>query len=197
MGAILDATERLLSRTERLTARGIAQLAGVSVGTLYQYFPAKEAAVAQVVDRRLADDERRMLAVFESLRTLPLAAAVRAVVEEFVPKSQWERALYPRLVDTLESTSRLEPVQRLLSRFDTLLSDELRKRKGELAEGLDPDVAATVILYSVRASLFSLARRHPELPRESVVEELCRLSLNYLLGADSHREPTTSASPSE
>lgn len=183
VAAILDATERILGRAERVTTRSIARVAGVSVGTLYQYFPAKEAAIAQVIDRRLADDERRMLAVFERMRSMPLADALHAATDSFVPRSEWERALYPQLVDTLESVARLDAVQELLGRFEHLLAEEFSRRRDELAEGVDPKIAATVLLYALRAALFALSRSHPELPREQVVYELCRLGMNYLQGA--------------
>lgn len=178
--AILEATERLLSRAEKVSTRGIAHLAGVSVGTLYQYFPAKEAAVAAAIDKRLADDEERLLRVFARMRGQPLEQAVREVIEAFVPESAWERALYPKLVDTLESVERLRPVQEVLARFEALLSREFECRRDELDPQLDPQHAATVVLHSQRAALFSLARSHPELPRDVVVDHLLRLGMRYL-----------------
>jgi AcrR family transcriptional regulator len=178
--AILEATERLLSRAEKVSTRGIAHLAGVSVGTLYQYFPAKEAAVAAVIDKRLADDEERLHRVFARMRGQPLEDAVREVIEAFVPESEWERALYPKLVDTLESVERLRPVQDVLARFEALLAREFESRRGEIDPDLAPAEAATVVLHSQRAALFALARSHPELPRATVIEHLLRLGMRYL-----------------
>jgi AcrR family transcriptional regulator len=51
--AILLATSRLLAREgyDRLSTNRVAEEAGVSVGSLYQYFPSKEALVATLAER--------------------------------------------------------------------------------------------------------------------------------------------------
>ena len=50
---LLDATARVLTREgyDRASTNRIAAKAGVSVGSLYQYFPNKEALVAALVAR--------------------------------------------------------------------------------------------------------------------------------------------------
>ena len=51
--ALLEATTRILIKEgyDRASTNRIAEVAGVSIGSLYQYFPSKEALVAAVVDR--------------------------------------------------------------------------------------------------------------------------------------------------
>src|SRR5208282_4089553 len=51
--ALLEATARILVKEgyDRASTNRIAELAGVSIGSLYQYFPSKEALVAAVIDR--------------------------------------------------------------------------------------------------------------------------------------------------
>ncbi len=51
--ALVEATARILVREgfEKASTNRIAEVAGVSVGSLYQYFPSKEALVAAVIDR--------------------------------------------------------------------------------------------------------------------------------------------------
>ncbi len=52
--AILDATVQILStrRTIHLTTKAIAARAGLSVGSVYQYFPNKEAIVLALIARK-------------------------------------------------------------------------------------------------------------------------------------------------
>ncbi len=56
MEAILEATVQVLLRAgkERLTTTRVASRAGVSVGTLYQYFPNKSALLQAVLERHLS-----------------------------------------------------------------------------------------------------------------------------------------------
>src|ERR1700722_12030399 len=55
--AILDATIQVLLKAgrERLTTTRVAARAGVSVGTLYQYFPNKRALLQATLRRHLED----------------------------------------------------------------------------------------------------------------------------------------------
>lgn len=54
--AIIEAVVRILRRDgyAGLTTRRVAEVAGVSVGSLYQYFPNRQAIVAELVRRRVA-----------------------------------------------------------------------------------------------------------------------------------------------
>src|SRR5690242_21861949 len=51
--ALVQATARILVKEgfDKASTNRIAQVAGVSVGSLYQYFPSKEALVAAVIER--------------------------------------------------------------------------------------------------------------------------------------------------
>src|SRR3546814_3035933 len=53
VNALVEATARILVKEgfDKASTNHIAELAGVSVGSLYQYFPGKEALVAAVVER--------------------------------------------------------------------------------------------------------------------------------------------------
>lgn len=53
--AILEATVRILegSKNADFTTKQVAEVAGVSVGSLYQYFPNKQALVSELIRRKL------------------------------------------------------------------------------------------------------------------------------------------------
>src|SRR5262245_60659571 len=78
--ALIEATARILVREgfDRASTNRIAEEAGVSVGSLYQYYPCKEALVAAVIDRHnqeIMQVVRRGLADVDSQ---PTAKAVGA-----------------------------------------------------------------------------------------------------------------------
>lgn len=58
MLAIVAATDELLTTysAQKLTTNHIAERAGVSIGTLYQYFPDKQAIYARVIQQKLDHD---------------------------------------------------------------------------------------------------------------------------------------------
>jgi AcrR family transcriptional regulator len=62
VGAVLDASVKLLMRegVDALTTNRIAEVAGVSIGSVYQYFPDKHAIFEALRDRH-ADEMRRLV----------------------------------------------------------------------------------------------------------------------------------------
>ena len=98
--AIFDATIQVLTRqgSGQLTTTRVADRAGVSVGTLYQYYPNKHALLYAVLQRHLA----RMADIFEqaahsahgSSLSQMVAAAVGAFVNAKTERIDEVRAFY-------------------------------------------------------------------------------------------------------
>lgn len=127
---ILEAAARVLVRdgARRFTTSRVAEAAGISVGSLYQYFPNKEAILfrlqteewRQTIDQlgRILDDarapplERLRAAVRTFFRSECDEAAFRSALEEAAP-------LYR---DAPEARSHAEEGRRLMERF---ISDAL------------------------------------------------------------------------
>jgi AcrR family transcriptional regulator len=84
--AISEATiQVLLSHgVDRLTTTRVAQRAGVSVGTLYQYYPNKESLLFAVMENHLSNVALKVEAACESACHKPLAEMTKEMVEAFV-----------------------------------------------------------------------------------------------------------------
>ncbi|WP_144631096.1 TetR/AcrR family transcriptional regulator [Bordetella genomosp. 13] len=125
--AIFDATIQVLlaGGLQKLTTIRVAERAGVSVGTLYQYYPNKQALLYAVLARHLD----RILDAVEAAATAkhgkPLADMVGAVVHAFVraktDRIEEGRALYA-VAGELEAR---ELVQQAQQRSRTLLGSML------------------------------------------------------------------------
>ena len=82
--AILEGAARIIRREgpEALTTNRIAEVAGVSIGTLYGYFPDKTAVLVGLARRQLADDEADVLAALADMSEPdPVRALVRVILE--------------------------------------------------------------------------------------------------------------------
>ncbi len=68
---VLDEAARLFSERgyQETTTNHVAEAAGVSVGSLYQYFPNKDALVVAVAERHLDDAAQQMGELLPALRT--------------------------------------------------------------------------------------------------------------------------------
>lgn len=100
VAAILDAAVQVLAKegAERFTTARVAERAGVSVGSLYQYFPNKAAILF-----RLQSDEWRstseLLRGILTDRTKPPPARLRALVHAFIRSECEEAAIRGALSD--------------------------------------------------------------------------------------------------
>lgn len=84
--AINEATIQVLlgEGAERLTTTRVAERAGVSVGTLYQYYPNKQALLFAVLEGHMNKVSEAVERACERTRGKPTAEVVRTVVEAFV-----------------------------------------------------------------------------------------------------------------
>ena len=91
--SIREATiQVLLSHgAERLTTTRVAERAGVSVGTLYQYYPNKQSLLFAVLEHHMNNVAAKVEAACESACHKPLAEMIKEMVEAFVD-AKMERA---------------------------------------------------------------------------------------------------------
>lgn len=84
--AIYDATIQVLLRDglEGLTTVHVAQRAGVSVGTLYQYFPNKQALLFAVLERKLQRVAKAIEDACAANPFQPLEVMITELVDRFV-----------------------------------------------------------------------------------------------------------------
>ena len=91
--AISEATIRVLLShgAERLTTTRVAERAGVSVGTLYQYYPNKQSLLFAVLEHHMNNIAARVEAACNGACHKPLAEMIKEMVEAFVD-AKMERA---------------------------------------------------------------------------------------------------------
>lgn len=88
--ALVDAVEQACLRIldeageAALTVARIAEVSGVAVGSIYQYFPNKDAIVALLYERVLDEESENLLRMRERLVGVPLNAALRDILANII-----------------------------------------------------------------------------------------------------------------
>jgi AcrR family transcriptional regulator len=153
--AILDAAARLFQQYgyAATTTNKVAELAGVSIGTLYHYVPNKDALLYALAERHLAHGMQVLLTEATSLRTAepPLDETLRRMIEAVARlhsvQPQMHRLLYDQAPRTPEGVQRLR-------QFEQLLAHELEHHLHRLGVGrTDPALTALLLVQAVEAQV--------------------------------------------
>ena len=88
--ALVDAVEQACLRIldeggeQTLTVARISEVSGVAVGSIYQYFPNKDAIVTLLYERVLDQESEQLLRMREGLIGVPLASALRDIFANII-----------------------------------------------------------------------------------------------------------------
>ncbi len=105
LDAVFEATIQLLLRDgpHQLTTTRVAHRAGVSVGTMYQYFPHKQALIYALNDRYLKALAEKIEVVCREHHGKPAADMIEALIDTYwrakTERSDVTRALYRSVAD--------------------------------------------------------------------------------------------------
>lgn len=184
--SILGATARILVKHgfDGLTTNAVAEQAGVSIGSLYQYFPNKQALVAALIERRLDDKNARTHAALAQVAAAPFPVAVRTMIQLTIENYAAAPELSRVLIEQVPRVGRMARIAELHQGTLKLVAAVLQARREELAVR-DPDMAAFVLVASIeaiaqRAALFQPAR----LSDPALIDEACTMVTRYLGVAD-------------
>lgn len=184
VGAILEATVQILDREglEAATMAHIAEVAGVSVGSIYQYFSHRDAILNALQDREF---ERSIKLIQELLADGNLAQSAEQTVTAVV------RGL-AELYRTCPGLHRVLAIEGLrvakadrVHAFDLRIIEIVRHFLVATSAPVRPksvDATAFVVVQAVRATMLAyLLERPPGLDEETLVREVVDLVLRYLV----------------
>ena len=184
--ALLQATARILVREgfDKASTNRIAEVAGVSVGSLYQYFPSKEALVAAVINRHNQEVMRAVQGELAESVEFPIEQAVRKIVAVAVKAHRIDPKLHRVLAEQIPRVGRLENVATFNRQNYALFAGYLERHRDEIRP-VDLELAAFVCVTSIEA-LTHTAVVHQKMisdaAMEALVQEATRLVVGYLTG---------------
>ncbi|MEX3011532.1 TetR/AcrR family transcriptional regulator [Hoeflea sp. TYP-13] len=174
--AVLEAAARILQEggLDALNTNEIARRAGVSVGSLYQYFPTKEAVLAEIIRRKRLRLFNGLTAALEETRGRPLEITIFRLVEVTIS----HQADKPGFARALEYAYSALPLQQ---ETDDLKDGIVAAISGLLEEHdvPDPRQAARDIVAIVRG-MAEAAGLRGEKDRAALATRICRAVLGYL-----------------
>ena len=171
---ILDAAMVLLARegAEGFTTNRLAEMGGVSVGSIYQYFANRDVIIAAVIERGVIYAERTMRDALAAMAAFPPDQVIRRILTVVLT------SLEPHgdMLNEVLATTTVFSGTGLGSLLETRISDLLRDLFGSysdryVARGGTAGiyVVANGVIYAV---LKWLSERPPHVSREELIESL-------------------------
>ena len=181
--AIIEATARVLVARgfESLNVAEVAEVAGVSIGSLYQYFPHKEALVVALLERHADRESAFLEARFTELRAATPAALLRTAVTAVLAFRALDPELHQALTSVIPIVGRFDDLRnrgaRTAAHLRTLLEPLYRPKEG--TPSLDELI---FIVGNATHSLTheGLLRRPESFSDQRLAEEISRLWTSYL-----------------
>lgn len=181
IAAILDATVQLLEKgtVNSISTNHIAERAGVSIGTLYQYFPNKTAVLVAVADRRRQATAKEVMDQLAKVDAKSLEETNRQIIRILI--NTFSNSHRERQLTILTMTLRLEgqsdkpPVEDVAALVARKIGAVLDVQKPQ------SKIASFVLTRAVMGTIRTALLEAPHLIKEREFEtQLVRLAMGFL-----------------
>ena len=185
--SLIEATARILVKEgyDKTSTNHIAAVAGVSVGSLYQYFPSKEALVTAVIERHQQEIMQVVRAELAEVLREPVDKAVRKLVAVAVKAHRVDPELHRVLAEQIPRLGKLENSERFNSENYALFRTYLQSHRDELAVG-DLELASFVCVTAIEALTHNAVLHNSKMlsdeRMQALIDEGARLVIGYLKG---------------
>lgn len=180
--SILDATARVLVEFgfSRISTNRVAERAGVSVGSLYQYFPSREALVAGV-GRRYAEEKRAHLESLLENSGGDMRANITKIVNAIEQAQGADPALTYALVREVPKLGELDWREEVEARSHKLAVSFLTKHAPEIRQDINQQAAAFVIAKSIEGVMTALTQANLSKSKiKSIKAEFVEMLVRFL-----------------
>jgi AcrR family transcriptional regulator len=186
MADIFEATAQLLQSggAEALNTNRVAERAGYSIGTLYSYFPDKNALLRATAIREIHRQETRACAVIAEARAQPPAAIARAVLRCAMSPFEGRNGVRRALIVLLGHDAGLQTaINATIERISEALIEAMNDGQGASVSRAARFIALRAAMGAIRAA----ALQEPALLRDPAFEDLLVDMVMGLIAPDASR----------
>jgi AcrR family transcriptional regulator len=179
--SILASATRVFARDgyARATTNRIAEAAGVSVGSLYQYFPSKDAIAIELLRRYRERLTARIAAKVGEMNEATFRDVVHALVTALLQDDEVDDSLRRLLIEHVLRTEARGALSGFEERIEAVLVEALRAAKEQVSVK-DYELCAFVLVRTVLAVTHGAVVDNPRHNRPALAEELTQLIVRYV-----------------
>lgn len=181
MEAIVEGTSRILAQDgyESLTTNRIAEVAGVSIGSFYQYFPGKQAVIAEI-SKRLEHSAVGLLAHgLSGVADVPLRLVAKSFVEALASRRFGDLQLRRELLRHVPRRWTEDVSLAIDKAAEEFLAEHLAQRS-DVREG-NHQLMAFTLVHAIEAVVeAAVLRREDLMDNDRFINELTELVIRYI-----------------
>lgn len=181
--SILVAAAHILAKEgcDAVNTNRIAELAGISIGSLYQYFPCKEAIMTALIERHAL----KMMDLVETIllkdKDQRFKETVEKLVKESIRVAKTDEHLHHLEFDQIPDAFHLEQVSTTKRYIKSAIQDYFETKKNEVQTN-DFDLTAFIFFNTLVTSVHEVATdKSNYLGHKQLEAELTNLMLNYVM----------------
>jgi AcrR family transcriptional regulator len=180
--AILQATAHILTEEgyDKANTNRIAERAGISIGSLYQYFPNKESLMAALMEQHSNEIAELVESKLKALFDAPIEVAIPELVKAVIAAHAINPRLHQVLNEEIPRSERLQQMQQADERIAKLLQAYLT-RWSDLIHPQNIEMTVFILSRTVESLCHSAVIEYPEFVGdhhfEQEVADLLRLYL--------------------
>lgn len=175
VAAILGAAAHILERDglDALTTNAVAERAGVSIGSLYQYFPGKAVLLAELI----RSERAKLVARIDAIAAAP-PASLEAMIISLINAAVEHQLARPALARALDYAEQVLPIDQetdvLTRKVAAQIADMLAKHE------VEAPLQAARDLVALAKGMIDSAGFAGETDRTGLAQRVARAALGYL-----------------
>jgi AcrR family transcriptional regulator len=180
---IMRAATRILIRDgyEALNTNLVAEEAGASVGSLYQYFSSKQQLVAAVLERHIDQTLHDVRVEMPQIMSMPVPKAVRRFITLMIESHRIEPELHRVFVEQLPRIGDFKKVEASLNEGMTLATAYLQMHEHEITPR-NHALSAFMLVNTVETLTHAAVLTRPDLlGSDELIDELTDMLVRYLV----------------
>jgi AcrR family transcriptional regulator len=174
---ILEAAARLLNRhaLEEVSTNHIAEKTGISIGTLYKYYPNKDSILADLSLMYMQKDAELVGAIFDKYQGGQLSALLDELVDALMAVHMHDARVRGVVYQNLGRLRLITEAQNT--------RQQIQAKGAGVFPGMEPGLT-WVTLTAISSVVFSMSQLQPQHRNWNFARDLCRHALGLLMAPE-------------
>ncbi len=165
---------------ENFTTNRVAERAGVSIGSLYQYFSSKEVLIAEVKREHFFELRQLFEQAYRKNRNQSLEVMARALIDASIEAHLLDLPLH-RILSSDLSAFEIKENDHSEESIHELIRKVLEDHKLELRANIDVSIASTILYKVIEETIHdTVIRDSNNMDNQTIADELYILVMSYL-----------------